>query len=311
MLFRRGRTGKLIFKNRPWCYYIATVTKNVNFADLKSYLNGIVTINMTAYYPFARCDQMFINGNADPNANMLLESTGMFMDAGDNSSWGIVDKASNLTWQNVTDGYQGYLYNPGTERADLAISVSGYVSSGMIIHNDTTGQSMKITKINRDNTTNAGQELVVDSLNGKSLMVNTSTGAVVSNGYIYHDYGFIQLAPCTPIYRDVAITPERENVDNHLVFTGTYDLNSNQKYVLDQKLNDGNHMMLWKRSSTYVKELITGVSSDGTSFTPDTSYTTNLASSAHIVGVNCIRVEFIGGNSPSVNLKFAFKPTFA
>ena len=30
-LFRRGKTGKLIFKERPWCYYIATVTKAPNY----------------------------------------------------------------------------------------------------------------------------------------------------------------------------------------------------------------------------------------------------------------------------------------
>lgn len=61
-LFRRGRTGRLIFKKRPWMYYVATVTK-CNVSTITNYLNGIATIEMTAYYPYGRCDDLFYPDN--------------------------------------------------------------------------------------------------------------------------------------------------------------------------------------------------------------------------------------------------------
>ena len=52
-LFSRGKTGRLIFQKRPWCWYTATVV-SVDISQMRNYMNGIVTINLRAYYPFAR-----------------------------------------------------------------------------------------------------------------------------------------------------------------------------------------------------------------------------------------------------------------
>lgn len=41
--FRRGRSGRLVFKKRPWVYYVATVT-GLDTSSITNYLNGIVTI---------------------------------------------------------------------------------------------------------------------------------------------------------------------------------------------------------------------------------------------------------------------------
>lgn len=48
--FKRGRTGRLVFKNRPWLWYNATVV-DVDATNMLNYKNGIVTITLRAYYP--------------------------------------------------------------------------------------------------------------------------------------------------------------------------------------------------------------------------------------------------------------------
>lgn len=56
-LFSHGRTGRLVFKERPWVWYIATAG-GVDVSQLRNYRNGFVTIILRAYCPFARCDAM-------------------------------------------------------------------------------------------------------------------------------------------------------------------------------------------------------------------------------------------------------------
>jgi hypothetical protein len=58
--FRRGRTGRLVFEQRDWLWYTATVI-GVDLSDLRNYRNGFVTISLRAYYPFARHDFTCIN----------------------------------------------------------------------------------------------------------------------------------------------------------------------------------------------------------------------------------------------------------
>ncbi len=70
--FKRGRTGRLIFAKRPWCWYVTTVV-SVDISQMTNYMNGVVTINMRAYYPFARTDKTYIT---DEDATTLIEPGG-------------------------------------------------------------------------------------------------------------------------------------------------------------------------------------------------------------------------------------------
>ena len=53
--FKVGKSGKLVFQKRPWCYYYATVMAKPEL-NITNYLNGYVVFKMKAYYPFARSD---------------------------------------------------------------------------------------------------------------------------------------------------------------------------------------------------------------------------------------------------------------
>ena len=118
-LFKRGRTGKLIFSRRPWLWYDATVTA-IDDSSLQNFLNGIIKITMKAYYPFGKTDQTYIYED-DPNEDDLLVNSAMLKDA----SWQLdKDFAENapITGQ-LPEPIR--LYNPGTERAPLTIEIAG------------------------------------------------------------------------------------------------------------------------------------------------------------------------------------------
>ena len=130
--FRRNKSGKLIFKKRPWVYYMATVT-DIDVKSFTNYLNGFVTIQMKAYYPFGRCEQLFYNEddeyaeNIKANSNMLPSSMA--------APTSPIAEGETLTGQT-----EFYLYNGGTERCKVAIELAGDVGDGVTITNATTGQ---------------------------------------------------------------------------------------------------------------------------------------------------------------------------
>ena len=222
-LFRKGRTGKLVFKNRPWCYYTATVMNNVQFSDLKSYLNGVVTIELRAYYPFALSDQLDIltySSYIDPNEEDVLNNTGMFYhrQIAENRVMGHKYSFDHITSRNTVY----YLYNAGTEMADMIIRISGSVGEGLEMTNETTGQKFTVYGTTLRSMMQQGERLAVDSMNGKCDLVSTDDNSYIRPGYVHHDGGFIQLAPCTPFIRSHAAvrastiygTQGDENADN-------------------------------------------------------------------------------------------------
>lgn len=305
--FRRGRTGKLIFKERPWCYYVATVTKSVDFSDLKSYLNGIVTINMTAYYPFGRCDQYYIADNNDENNEALLMNTGMFIDNGEANQPGKV-----RAFTGVVNGQLHHQYNPGTEMADVAVHITGNVGTGQTIKNETTGQAMKVIGLTAANT--SGKELIIDSLNGKSVMVNSATGAFVSNGYIYHDGGFIQFAPCTPMYKDLkGYRVSSYGQGSTLNPAYTIELDCEECYI-DNKVADGTYCVVVKRNNQYEFLTISEVLNNGMRLVVKENASSLISTSSAGTDIVIARFNLItceGTGFSNLNISFEFKPTFA
>lgn len=101
------------------------------------------------------------------------------------------------------------LYNPGTERAHTVIRIAGNVGDGMLIRNLTTGQRCKIVNLT-DESLLPGAHLELDSRMGQTCIV---LGDSRELAFAMHDEGYIELAPCTPFERSIAIShTENSNI---------------------------------------------------------------------------------------------------
>ena len=196
--FKVGKSGKLIFKQRPWCWYIATVV-NVDITQLLNYANGFVTITMRAYYPYARTDMFTIPDFTDyaldikMNSGLLLNPERM-----PNYKYNVIGLDCTTP---ITERTDFIVYNPGTEKAKVAIEIAGDVGDGIVITNRTTGQKCKFVGITKAETTNKNRYIVSDALNGKTVITGGNESTKLA--FLYHDKGFIDLAPSYPIIRDV------------------------------------------------------------------------------------------------------------
>lgn len=198
--FKKGKTGKLIFAKRPWCWYNATVI-DVNIDNMLNYRNGLVTIQMRAYYPFARTNITSITSYDPPfkvKKDMFLNS-GIFMTDAENPTTEMVSSTP------ITNTLNCILYNAGTERAKVAIEIAGNVGSGVTITNKTTGQTCKFVAITDNVTTSQNKYIVADGLNGKTILTNAANNNP-QLAFLYHDEGFIDLEPAFPIIRNLDIT---------------------------------------------------------------------------------------------------------
>ena len=188
--FARGKSGRLIFQKRPWVYYVATVT-SVEVNTMTNYLNGIVTIHMKAYYPFGRCDDLYIDEASAYATNIMNNSTMLPVAAAMPTS--CIPASNILTEQAVL-----YLHNGGTEPSKVAIEIAGDVGEGVLITNVTTGQKCSFVAQSKAITSDVGCYIVSDGLNGRTIQTN---GSASMDASLYHDYGFIDLAPSTVPYK--------------------------------------------------------------------------------------------------------------
>lgn len=215
--FRRGRTGKLVFNKRPWLWYVATVV-SIDVTQFTNHYNGFFTINMRAYYPFARHRDAFLPD--DPSDDML-ENSGLIgedympftdilnnrrvQDVLEHCRDGTMINGNTITNLHLVNGitYNLLLYNGGTERAPVAIEIAGDVGDGISIHNKTTGQTCSIIALTKALTTSKNKYLVCDALTGKTVLTNGETSEL---GFMYHHEGFIELEPSFPIWRNQPMT---------------------------------------------------------------------------------------------------------
>lgn len=188
-LFKPGRSGRLIFDRRPWCYYNATVT-DVDVSELTNYLNGLVTIHMKAMYPFARSD-IKVNTRAEMNHDIIMQNSAVF----DKPEMDMATEYTNLTEQTEIK-----LCNQGTERAALGIAIAGDVGAGVTIANKTTGQVCKIVALSKAVTTDVNKVLLIDPINGKTVLTGP-TGT--SMAFMFHEKGFLSLESSYPAIRDI------------------------------------------------------------------------------------------------------------
>ena len=284
-LFKVGRSGKLVFERRPWCYYYATVT-SVDTTDMYNYMNGLFVVTMKAYYPFARIigegDEMFCNELTDPYHNEIMKNTALLDDPDM-----ILPTSFDYPDQSVF-----LLYNPGTECADVGIVLQGTAGDGIKITNLTNGQSCRYMEFN----TGLDYEIYTDGINGKTILrpSNDMVHDEPSLAFLYHDYGFIKLDPAFPILRDLYVTYYGTTVESVKIL---YQEEEEKEWYKDKYiyLDTG-----WYKIQKCVDE--------------HTLTLYDAAESGHIqtniVLMNEIKVT-ASPNSSITKLAFIYKPTFA
>lgn len=284
-VFKRGTTGKLIFKKRDWCWYIATVT-NVDISNITSFLNGIVTITMKAYYPFGRADKTYIDMCADMN---MYRATGLLRLEDTPNANGILLSSTDSP---ITSQRIFYLYNGGTERAKVKLKIQGDVSSGgTLITNSANGQKISIVGMTGGEATTGSNYYMLDALTGKCVLHNNGVDEMK---FVWHDYGFLELEPSYPVKRDIYVRAE----NNKLYAADVIRSEDISKYV---KLGDD-----WFR--------ITGIADDGAAIIAASELTASLPEAGtyrtNIVTLNKITVTVKGSDGGITMLECAYDPTF-
>lgn len=238
-LFRAGRSGQLIFDRRPWCAYYATVTE-VPTIELSNYKNGMVTINMKAYYPYARSvlrntDEMvndpktaFYVNTTDPDYSEIMLNTGLFDNKKYIPQMSFVPK-DGATSISVMDPF--ILSNPGTEYASVGIYCAGQAPDGIVITNKTTGQQCKLVAFTAEKTSDDHKYIYIDGISGKTTLENED-GTPGKLAFLYHDSGFIDLAPCFPVYRNLYA---RYTGDKNVTITNKIFADVEGKYIFLNK----------------------------------------------------------------------------
>ena len=139
---------------------------------------------------------------------MKLKSDDGSCDARTLARTGLLPAAMTPTPPNVSST-SFLLYNPGTERAHTVFRIAGNVGDGMLIRNLTTGQRCRIVNLT-DESLLPGAHLELDSRMGQTRIVLGDSRELV---FAMHDEGYIELAPCTPFERNIAIShTENSNI---------------------------------------------------------------------------------------------------
>ena len=282
--FKIGKTGKLIFAKRPWCWYTATVIET-DITKMLNHYNGIITIKLRAYYPYARSEYMSIS-EYDENERDILLNSGVLTDSSKIPPTSIIASGSTMTQQNAAPIL---LYNPGTERAKVAIEIAGSVGDGVEITNDKTQQLCKFVVMTAAETTSENKWVVCDSLNGKTILTNGSTSELK---FLYHDNGFLELEPAYPIIRDVIV--QHTNGSNSLTILSADPITDVVgKFIY---VDSG-----WKKITAQPSE---------TTLTINENASSSGITTTEIVTMNCITVTPKSTMSLS-KLNFVYKPTYS
>lgn len=155
--------------------------------------SGTFTANFICYDPFAR---------------MRLKSDDGSCDARTLARTGLLPAAMTPTPPSASST-SFLLYNPGTERAHTVLRIAGNVGDGMLIRNLTTGQRCKIVTLT-DESLLPGAHLELDSRMGQTRI---ALGDSCELAFAMHDEGYIELDPCTPFERSIAIShTENSNI---------------------------------------------------------------------------------------------------
>lgn len=284
-VFQVGKSGRLVFKRRPWIWYYATITQ-INPDQILTPYSGLLTITARAYYPFGRSDAKCID-DLSIHSERLMANSGMLMIDPTHVTQ-TIDNSHLLT----SAGTYWYLYNPGSENAHVAVEIAGDTTvKGVTIRNLTTDKEMKVRGLTKAVTTNAGKYLVVDGLNGKTVLTNGSTA---TQSFLYHDHGFLELVPGHP-QRNIMLTVKSSTrIESSTLFE--FDSSMVNKWLVDD--NGYTAMITAVPESGYATVQFFGR-------VPDANYGGNFS----LVTMNRIAIEGSGFSLSKVN--FVYKPTFS
>lgn len=229
-LFKEGRSGKLIFDRRPWCYYYATVTE-LNLSEFTNYLNGIITITMKAYYPYAR-SEMFYAPRTHKDYYRISTNTA-FMEHEK-----MIPPVSFCEDEPITETTELLLLNPGNEYASVGIEIAGDTGKGVTITNLTTNQTCGFVAMSEAEFDGEKNYIYLDGLNGKTISVKDG---VKKNAFLYHDEGFIELYPAFPLRRNVNAAALNNEI---IIFNKLYDRHSGETREETDELLRGQHIYL-------------------------------------------------------------------
>lgn len=279
-LFHRGKTGELIFSDRPFLTYMATVTE-WSRPEIYGFKHGLITLHLTSYYPFARMDRYGVLDFEEYGSqyeDLVKGTTGVMLTS--DMPVNVIDTDPALT---ATTSF--LLYNCGDERADPVIRIAGSVGTGVSIHNSATGQTCIIKGLTKALTSNVSKWLEIDSLSGK---VYLSNGTTQTMSFLYHDRGFIQLEGSAPIKRDIAFT-----------YTGDL-LTSVARFSPDDEGKYVNIAGTWRKISDYLNP---------SSVQINYTYGAPGSATSDIVTMNYITVTPV--TTMEINkLEFHYNPTF-
>ena len=278
-VFHPGKTGRLIFDTRPWCWYNATVT-SVDTNGMTNYMNGIITITLKCYYPYGRCDQKYIS-SSDPNERDLYRNTAMLRD---------VSLFTTAAGYSHSSQSRVLRLNPGTETARTGIKIKGDIGNGVIIRNVTTDTTARFHALTTQSGLYNNYTLYYDGISGRTLLTNGLTSV---SGALYHDYGYIELAPAFPADRDITVKAAR----------GATSITSSGKFTTDMI---GKYIVM-NNGSYYAKiQNVPNMNTITVFPTPESA----LNGKATIIKLNEIVVTPINGSSITY-LDFDYYPTFS
>lgn len=200
-LFSRDAYGKLIFGERPWLTYMARVVKApeiMKYTSSDGTLSGTVTMNLTAYYPFATTDLTTIESASafSTFSTIISATTGLIAAANMPVNTEVAEDAK------ATAQFEQIFYNAGDATADTIIRIAGDVGTGVTIYNQETDQTCKVIGLTAANTETLNSWLEINSRTGECFITD---GATQTSGYRYHDRSYINLAPSAPIQRAISI----------------------------------------------------------------------------------------------------------
>lgn len=182
--------GKLVFDERPWCYYEVRPTKVVtgkeysgtNACHADRLYSGTFTITFTAYRPYAK--MFFITYDDD--------------DMGASDYCGILPR-SLMPSSYRLDRDEFALYNPGTQPCDIILELSGTAENGISFRNQTNGTVCKLLELPSSGV----------------LKIDGTTGYISVEGekaFECHDIGYITLEPYGDIQRGIHATASGSTV---------------------------------------------------------------------------------------------------
>lgn len=306
-----GRTGKLTFSNRPWCYYNATIVQ-YDDTQLRNKHNGVLQMVMRCYYPYARGLKNMNQYTASDITKRMLQNSGL-------SAYNSTLFPTSFTFDSVTSKpipFPSQLLNPGTVRADtlMKIRCNGSLGDGIIIKNRATNQECKIQP-----TLTPGVDYYLDSLNGYCYVIEYNERIMKP---LHHDFDFIQLLPAELMFIDDVYWDAESEV---LVGDWPYDIKDLKGKIIRlnaeciDTIESADYATVRQRTGNNVYgeaaygvdvygEDIVAVTLSNYSITSETNIDYPYA--AVVDPVNKLTIEAVGNTATNITVSFDYKPTF-